>query len=189
MSPVLKPLFLITCIVLVIGQPVGGDEGAKPGNNARKDRYGDLLPKGAIARMGTVRFRQVVGGAIYSPDGARMAAPSGDVVRLWDAATGKDIRTFVGHGGPVHSVVFDPTGKMLASGGADTIRLWNIETGREEARLNTHFPYELVFSPNGTFLFSSSTEDVRVWNVAERKEIRTLGVLKGATVFSLVVSS
>jgi WD40 repeat protein len=188
MSPVLKPHFLITCLVFAISQPVKGDEGAKPGRNARKDRYGDLLPKGAMSRMGTVRFRQVVGRTIYSPDGTRMAAPSGDVVRLWDATTGKDIRTFAGHGGPVHSVAFDPTGKMLASGGGDTIRLWNVETGREEGRMNTHFPYELVFSPNGKFLFSSSTEDVRVWNVAERKEIRTLGALKGAAVFSLVVS-
>jgi WD40 repeat protein len=115
-------------------------------------------------------------------------AGGGYTVRLWDAATGKDIRTFAGHGGPVHSIAFDPTGKMLASGGGDTIRLWDVETGREEARMNTRFPYELVFSPNGKFLFSSSTKDVRVWNVAERKEIRTLGASKGALVFSLAVS-
>ena len=82
--------------------------------------------------MGTVRFRQLVGGAIYSPDGAYMAAPSGDVVRLWDATTGKDIRTFAGHGGPVHSIAFDPTGKMLASGGVgdDTIRSRMVERSR-----------------------------------------------------------
>ena len=40
-------------------------------------------------------------------------------VRLWDPATGRSIRTFVGHKGGAHSVAFSADGSMLASAGAD----------------------------------------------------------------------
>src|SRR5207302_5571684 len=63
----------------------------------RTDRYGDPLPPMALARMGTVRFRH--GGKVelmvLSPNGRTLAAASRDeTVRLWDVATGKEVRRF-----------------------------------------------------------------------------------------------
>src|SRR6516225_1706205 len=63
---------------------------------AEVDKLGDRLPTGAIQRIGTARFRH--GSNIqclaYSPDGKTLAAGGGnDVVRLWDATSGKLIRT------------------------------------------------------------------------------------------------
>ena len=49
--------------------------------------------------------------------------------RLWDAASGKEIRVFEG---AVSSGAFSPDGKQVLTGSLDkTIRLWNLASGKE----------------------------------------------------------
>ncbi len=57
---------------------------------------------------------------------------SGDkTLKLWDVATGKEIRTFVGHTSTVDSVAFSPDGRTALSGSGDrTLKLWDV-TGRQ----------------------------------------------------------
>jgi WD40 repeat protein len=47
-------------------------------------------------------------------------------VRLWEVATGKQLRSLKGHSGQVHSVAFAPDGRSALSGGNDGIRLWDL---------------------------------------------------------------
>ena len=55
-------------------------------------------------------------------------------IKLWDAATGKEIRTLAGHTSWVYSLSFLPHGKTLASGSYDkTIRLWHSGNGEKRA--------------------------------------------------------
>ncbi|MGH6815307.1 MAG: WD40 repeat domain-containing protein [Hyphomicrobiaceae bacterium] len=63
----------------------------------------------------------------FAPDGARLLSGSADKsLKLWDAATGRLIRTFEGHSDSVTSVAFSPDGLRIASGGFDgTTRLWD----------------------------------------------------------------
>jgi len=70
--------------------------------------------------------RDVVNGVSFSPDGKTLASGGRDrVVKLWEVATGQEIRTFIGHNGTVTGVAFSPDGQTVISGSRDkTLRLW-----------------------------------------------------------------
>lgn len=82
MSPRYLP-FVLLCLAGVLG--------AEP----KRDPYGDPLPEGAIARLGSLRFRhgsrvEVVG---FSQDGKVLATfDGGDSLARWDTASGRKLR-------------------------------------------------------------------------------------------------
>jgi WD40 repeat protein len=158
----------------------------------RLDHYGDPLPEGALARLGTARLRHGDGAqeVRFAPDGQTMASAGQDhTVRIWDCKTGKEVRTFAGHKGMVWSVAYAPDGKVLASSSADTtVRLWEVDTGKE-LRVIQGFETEVLsvaFAPDGKYLAASCRETVRLWESATGKHVRTWkiegqgGVGKGA---------
>jgi RNA polymerase sigma factor (sigma-70 family) len=88
------------------------------GVRAGNDRYGDPLPPRALARLGTVRFRHgdQVNQIALSPDGKSLVSASRDkTVRVWDLATGREVRRFGPAARDALSVAFSPGGTLLAS--------------------------------------------------------------------------
>jgi WD40 repeat protein/uncharacterized caspase-like protein len=75
-------------------------------------------------------------GAAFSPDGRLAARGHGQVIKVWDVATGQDRLELLGHTAAVKSVAFSPDGPVLLSGGEDgALRVWNLQTGKELAAL------------------------------------------------------
>ncbi|MFC4591516.1 nSTAND1 domain-containing NTPase [Sphaerisporangium corydalis] len=107
----------------------------------------------------------------FSQDRTRLASAGVDeTVRIWDAATGKQIGApLTGHTGVVYSVAFSPDGTRLASGSDDgTVRIWDPRTGTPVGKPltgHTHRVLSVAFSPDGTRLASGSDDGtVRIWD-------------------------
>jgi Caspase domain/WD domain, G-beta repeat len=121
-----------------------------------------------------------------------IASGSGDkTVKLWNAASGQELRTLIGHSSPVLSVAFSPDSRTVASGSGDaTIKLWDTESGRELRTLAGRASpvLSVVFSPDGRLMASGSEDGtVRLWDVANGQELRELRGHAGA-VHSVVFS-
>lgn len=57
----------------------------------QRDRYGDPLPEGAIARLGSIRLRneELIFSAVFMADGKTLATAGAGSISFWDSATGK----------------------------------------------------------------------------------------------------
>ena len=117
-----------------------------------------------------------------SPDGGTLASAAyGNMIKLWDVASGRERRTLTLHGTVAQSVAFSPDGRTLASGmgwGNDhTIKLWDVASGRELRTLTGHGGdvRTVAFSPDGRALASGSDDKtIKLWDVASGRELRTL---------------
>jgi hypothetical protein len=69
----------------------------------------------------------------FSRDGKQVLTGSWDhTARLWDAASGKEIRRFEGHSEWITSVAFSRDSKQVLTGSSDcTSRIWDAATGKE----------------------------------------------------------
>jgi WD40 repeat protein/serine/threonine protein kinase len=137
--------------------------------------------------------REVRWALAFSPDGQFLATGhqasregiNGNVVNVWDANTGRKIRTFVGHTQPVYSVAFSPDGRWLASGAGNPaafggtqgeLKLWDLHSGRELFDLRAHITvWALAFSPDGRRLASGGVDQtIKLWDTTTGHETVTL---------------
>lgn len=140
--------------------------------DSRTDSYGDAIPKGALRRLGTVRFRHdgEVSDIAYSPDGKTIAScTETGKVHLWEATTGKEVARLLSDIKGVEAIAFSPDGKALAAGGwgDEKVTIWDLPTRRRLTELKTgsSFVTSMAFSPDGvTLALGTYQSGIRIFN-------------------------
>ncbi len=98
-------------------------------------------------------------------------------LKLWDVATGEELRSFSGHTDKVQSVVFSPDGRFALSGSQDnTMKLWDTATGKEVRSFTGHTQSisSVAFSPDGRFALSGGWDQtLKLWDVTTGRELRS----------------
>ena len=107
----------------------------------------------------------------FSPDGkSALSASFDNSIKLWSAATGKEMATWIGHNDQVRAIAYSPDGMTALSGSKDkTIKLWDIATGNELATWTGHSAtvYALALHPAGRTALSASRDGtLKLWDVA-----------------------
>jgi WD40 repeat protein len=132
---------LATLVMLVVlapgfGQPPGPPPQDSSPSAAGRDLYGDPLPPGALARLGTIKRRPSSGTLMVTPDGKTVMGVdySRRVVRYFDAATGELRRTCQVPGAHSSEGMLSPTGKYLAVGEDFGVNVWDLEAPRLNPR-------------------------------------------------------
>ena len=97
----------------------------------------------------------------YSPDGRFVASGSEDkTIRIWDARTGKLVRSLAGHAYDVNRLAFSPDGNRIASASPNGIvKIWNALDGTLMLTFVTEGDDWLAITPEG--FFASSKDGVK----------------------------
>jgi WD40 repeat protein len=117
----------------------------------------------------------------FSRNGEIVATGSRDrLVRLWEVATGRELRRFVGHTLDVTSIAFSEDEQQLVTASKDgTARIWNAATGAEIKKIEIGEKYSLEMaqvSPNGKFAAAATLigRNVHLFDLKNGRELRTL---------------
>ena len=167
--------------VLLLGFDFGlaafASDRAEPG----KDLRGDPLPTEALARVGSIRFNaRLVMCAGFSRDGKFLATGNDNgTIRLWDVASGRELRRFQNGRDSIHAAVLSPDGMVLASIDYNgTLHLWSTATGKElcsvadkrtAVRAWGSFS-DIAFMPDGGRLAVGDFKSMRFVDVPSGKE-------------------
>jgi WD40 repeat protein len=132
-------LSIISLLVLILPFESPAESSAK---HPRTDRFGDPLPPGAIARLGTIRLRP--GGQVshlaFSLDGKRIASwsfnnRSSNRLSIWDTATGRELRSVELSGRYIGVMMFtwltDGRGLAVLNAGDGEPYVWNFTNEKQ----------------------------------------------------------
>ncbi len=181
--------------VLAVKPVEGNQESAKPAEGAqhvpvaekqtRTDRYGDPLPEGAVARLGTDRWRHPNGvtDIVFSHDSKTVISSGGQddgIIHFWEADTGRQSLRIDTGDYTVAALAVSPDGKKLASASHSLdpekmgrVTLWNLATGKRILQIERPGwrPRAVAFAPEGNSLATAAEDgSLQLWGARTGKE-------------------
>jgi WD40 repeat protein len=134
-------------------------------------------------------FSSDISSLVFSPSSEYLAIARSEAnsynekgeIEIWDAKTGKIIKTLSKEILSTETLSFSPDGKLLISGGQDRIvRVWDVKSGQQLKELKGHSGdiTSVKFSQNGRLILSQSTRyhsnpdgTTKLWDAVNGKEL------------------
>ncbi len=109
----------------------------------------------------------------YSPDGKLLAsAPLNGIVKLWESATGKEVKTLTGSA--TSSLSWSDDSKLLATTTITTAVVWDVESGTAKTTFDACGLYPPIWSPGKPFINGIYTNSPSICDPASGKLLTKL---------------
>jgi WD40 repeat protein len=152
----------------------------------RLDLYGDPLPAGALARLGSSRFRisgwSRIRSIVFGPKDDTLLVCLSDHAVVYDRKTGQRIRSFtiLANGEPACSFSRDGRYLVIVDEGPQIFRIIDTASGQEVAKTVVPDAQALpaVFSDDGSKLVVTTKEHAALFEWATKKKVRAFGPVK-----------
>ncbi len=150
-----------------------------------------LAPPELVGVLGDGRFLLPRVGAtswiVSSPDGKLVAVPLEEDLVLFEAGSGRFVRSFKGPGGRLMSVAFSRDGRLMAAttwiqGFDGAVRVWDLPAGREvfsSAVPGYKVSAAVIFSPDGTRLYAEAKDQILIWDTVSWQQLPSYAIRGG----------
>lgn len=143
-----------------------------------------LEKRGSLLKASTLHYLKGHTRSIYSvaitPDATKAVSTSRDsTLKIWDLATGANVRTLLGHTGAVSAVAITPDGRMAISASDDhSIKIWDLDSSKDSS-----YPYrhnrkitDIKTIDNGQKVLTASWDNkISVWNISDGRRLNEIG--------------
>ncbi|MCH7726986.1 MAG: hypothetical protein IH991_10960, partial [Planctomycetes bacterium] len=133
----------------------------------------DPLPDYVSGRVGSPRLRhgKSVTSLRFSKDGKKLFSSSEDfTVRIWEVATGKELRTFATDTSKITDLVLSADEKRLLMATRRGVLVWDVASGKQIKQLGDKPAGTIAITPDGKTVFSASGDGVQSWDFKSGKE-------------------
>jgi WD40 repeat protein len=137
---------------------------------------GKAEPRSVAHHVGDLPYEKGVSAVAFSPDGRTLVTAGRDrMVRAWDSASGKEVRTLEAKSSSwVEAVAFSQDGGRVATAGQGSlIRVWDVRTGADAAPHPGHRGrvWGVAVAPDGKAIVTVGEDDtLRFWDSATSRE-------------------
>lgn len=180
-------------VFVAVGHAQAPADDRKPA--VRTDLHSDPLPLGAVARLGTLRWRHAapIHTISFSADSTRLVTCGWWPARIWDIRTGRQVQEIRG----MNWAVLSPDGtKLAAEKQTGEIAVWNTVDGKQLFRMKVSEgpAHRAYFSADGKHLVGPVTladkkrNEIRFWDAESGRELRKLAIAESEVV-AMVVSA
>ncbi|HEU5055273.1 MAG TPA: WD40 repeat domain-containing protein [Kofleriaceae bacterium] len=169
--------------------PPGAGKKSGPGviddaASSAKDSLGDPLPRGAVARLGSLRLldRHLENMRFLPPAGAQLVSASYDRYVVWDAASGR--RVFeLERTDPGPAMALSPSGKLLATSvaGSSEVQIWDLAARRPLQPVRAEREVVALCYLGENVVAAGSSGLVAVIGSSEKKPLRVTGAFNKLT--------